>query len=139
MNLMLIDDNKIDLFVNRRIINKFDPEIDVASFAGPVQAIQYFDGLMAQRKELLFPESFTILLDINMPILNGFQLIDILESMGFFNHFSIHIYILSSSSNLEDINRTESLRRCEDYIIKPLTIDKIKKIINSQTNEALLL
>jgi CheY-like chemotaxis protein len=135
--MMLIDDNKIDLFISKRIIKKFNPEIEVSSFSGPVQAIQYFDGLITQNSQKQFQEQFTILLDINMPILNGFQLIEIFESMELFNHFSLFIYMLSSSLNLEDINRAKNHMRCEDYILKPLTIDKLKTIINSPTKRTL--
>ena len=70
---MLIDDNKIDLFINQRVIEKFNASAHTMVFSNPIHAITYLEVLNATSKyqERDFPH--VIFLDINMPEMNGFQ------------------------------------------------------------------
>lgn len=69
-----------------------------------------------------------ILLDINMPIMNGIELIEELNKMGEKELIESKIVILTSSTNPGDLNKVASLgvKKC---LAKPLTEDKIIPLI----------
>lgn len=70
-----------------------------------------------------------ILMDLYLPVMDGWQFLEAYTQM--FNHktTNTHIYVLSSSISPYEISRAKGLPVVKDYIIKPVTLDKIKEII----------
>nr|WP_321222116.1 response regulator [uncultured Psychroserpens sp.] len=68
-----------------------------------------------------------ILLDINMPIMDGWQFLD--EFVKIESHKLITIYIVSSSIDPQDIKRAKKYQNISNYIVKPITIKKLKTIM----------
>jgi CheY-like chemotaxis protein len=138
---MLIDDCKIDLLINKKIIEKgqFDPNISV--YNNPRFAIEFFknfnDDLISQKADL--PD--IIFLDINMPELSGFDFLEEFGKLSNFDKKSINIYILSSSTNPVDYEKAKKQKYCRGFINKPLSIPHVKhviadyKIFDYETNE----
>lgn len=129
---MLIDDNKIDLFINQRVIEKYDPNIEITTFSDAFSALNFFEGFKNCCSHTRTPQ--IILLDINMPGMTGF---------GFFNEFKrmqsavgheISIFMLSSSSSPDDLLRAENEPFCAGFIIKPLNVEKLKNALNHLEN-----
>lgn len=129
-NVMLIDDNKIDLFVNQRIIEKFDPSLKTRLFNNAISAITYFKLLEnnTRIKSLELPD--VVLLDINMPEMNGFNFFEEFKELNFCNKNKIQVYLLSSSMCPNDIVRAQEETHCAGYVTKPLTIDKLERLLN---------
>ncbi|KJD35832.1 transcriptional regulator [Tamlana sedimentorum] len=67
-----------------------------------------------------------ILLDLNMPIMDGWQFLD--EFIKIESHKKITIYIVSSSIDPKDKNRLKNYQSVSKFIIKPVTIDLLGKI-----------
>ena len=76
-----------------------------------------------------------IFLDINMPQMDGFQFFNELRKFDLKDPKPIHIYMLSSSLSLEDINKAKSESLCSGYITKPLTVEKLKTILETVSIE----
>lgn len=68
-----------------------------------------------------------ILLDINMPIMNGWQFLEEFKTREM-DQFGIRIFVVSSSINQEEIDRANAYEFVSGYIFKPLTLDKIKEL-----------
>lgn len=129
-NIMLIDDNKIDLFVSQKIIEKFNAEFKVQMFKSAMLAINYLKELeLNMNFESINTVPNVIFLDINMPQINGFQFLDEIHKLNFMHNNSIEIYMLSSSSCIQDINNAKGKGLCSGYINKPLTIEKLKSVM----------
>jgi CheY-like chemotaxis protein len=77
-----------------------------------------------------FPD--LILLDLNMPIWSGWDFLDAIETLSFDGVMTI--YILTSSENEEDFQRAEKYGLGDQYIIKPITKDNVKTIIEEMRN-----
>lgn len=68
-----------------------------------------------------------ILLDLNMPIWDGWQFLDEISVLSLGQ--KITIYIVTSSSDEEDLRRAEKYNLSNNYIVKPITLNKLKEII----------
>ncbi|WP_248396177.1 MULTISPECIES: response regulator [unclassified Bizionia] len=133
-NVMLIDDNKIDLFVNQRIIEKYNPNIKTRVFNNAISAISFFKllELNTNIKSVAIPD--VILLDINMPEMNGFNFFNEFKLLNFINTRAIKVYMVSSSMCSMDINKARNEPYCAGYITKPLTVNKLKNVLNKSEN-----
>lgn len=133
-NVMLIDDNKIDLFVNQRIIENFNPSVKTRIFSNALSAISFFKLLELNKtiKSVALPD--VILLDINMPEMNGFNFFEEFKQLNLISKNKIEIYMLSSSMCLDDIIKAKKESYCAGYITKPLTVDKLKNLLNKEVN-----
>ena len=93
-------------------------------------AIDYFVRLEKEKANL--PEEIPelILLDLNMPVMDGWEFLENFESR--FPHFANHtkIYILSSSINPMDKERAEREKLIVGFVEKPLDFNQIAKIEN---------
>jgi len=133
-NVMLIDDNKIDLFVNQRIIEKYNPNIKTRVFNNAISAISFFKllELNTNIKSVAIPD--VILLDINMPEMSGFNFFKEFKLLNFINTRAIEVYMVSSSMCSVDINKASNEPYCTGYIAKPLTVSKLKNVLNKSEN-----
>ncbi|MCC5939483.1 MAG: response regulator [Lunatimonas sp.] len=82
------------------------------------------EGLMAISEGENFPE--VLLVDINMPIMNGWQFLEEYEKRNLKRE--VKIYVVSSSINQEEIDRANAYPFVSGYIFKPLTLEKVKEL-----------
>ncbi|HVV05386.1 MAG TPA: response regulator, partial [Puia sp.] len=94
----IIDDDQIYQLVMKRTIEQSGLVKDVLQFYDGEEAIDYF------RKNQQSPEALPelILLDINMPYMDGWQFLDEFIKIPFKDNYKRIIYIVSSSSTTED-------------------------------------
>jgi CheY-like chemotaxis protein len=133
---MLIDDNKIDLFVSQKTIEIIDSNVEFKTFTTATSAIAYLRILdfVKDLKTLFVPN--VILLDINMPEMNGFQFLRELEQINIIKKHHIDIFMLSSSSCPQDVFKAKNHKMCKDYFNKPLTTEILKEIVYSTRRTA---
>jgi len=123
--VLIVDDDETSIFLSERIIerNRFAYEIHT-SFNGE-EALNFLKANCTQMQTSIAACPEVILLDINMPIMDGF------EFMKEFNASTISpnskVIILTSSSNPRDVEMAKELG-ITGYINKPLTDDKIREI-----------
>jgi CheY-like chemotaxis protein len=69
-----------------------------------------------------------IFLDINMPVMNGWDFLDVFDRMRIDPFGKIEIYIVSSSVFAEDIDKSRSYPTVKEFISKPLNQEKLKHV-----------
>ncbi len=121
LNFILIDDSKIDLFLMEKVIKSVYPDCHVLTFDKPDEAIQYF-------KITLPTENSIVLLDINMPVITGFDFLDIFETIPENQKNFYRIYIITSSVNVTDIERGKSNKNVAQVLQKPLSKEIVLSI-----------
>lgn len=119
----LIDDDFIHQFGMKRMIQRYQPTEGIIEFSNGLDAINFFK---APHNEEEIPE--LIFLDINMPVMNGWEFMDEFVKIRSTIQKKIDIYILSSSTDSLDIQKAKSNPGITDYIVKPLTPDFLKNI-----------
>jgi response regulator RpfG family c-di-GMP phosphodiesterase len=120
----LIDDDFIHQFGMKRMLQRYQPSAGVIEFSNGLDAINFFKAPL-QEEEI--PE--VIFLDINMPVMNGWEFIDEFVKIRAGLQKKVDIYILSSSTDSHDIQKAKSNPEIKDYIVKPLSPDFIKLIL----------
>lgn len=118
---MLLDDNELDNFINQTTIaaSHFASKVYVNS--GSISALEFLTNLNISSTEAsdIFPE--IIFIDINMPMMNGFQFIDNLKKRLPQKLDSLKLVILTSSSDPNDRLRAEDMPENVIFLNKPLT------------------
>jgi len=122
--VLLVDDDVINNFINARLIKKAELSDDLHIATNGKEAITYLISKL--EKQEACPE--LILLDINMPVMDGFEFVEAFRKLNFANQNKVVIVMLTTSSNPKDLEKVESLK-IGDYINKPLTEEKLKSVV----------
>lgn len=122
-NIFIVEDDPISALLIKKSLDKIDEFGQHFHFVNGKLAI---DGLKKfSRKNGGNPD--LILLDINMPIMNGWQFLDSLVDDPSFS--SIEIVILSSSIDPYDIEKSKYYNNVSGFLSKPLNVVKLKKLV----------
>lgn len=123
--LSLIDDDEIYQYGFKRTVEKSKFAKKVLVFSDGEEAINFMIDNIANAQVL--PD--VIFLDINMPIMNGFEFMEEYIKLKPKVGKLITIYMVSSSIDPTDIERAKSISELTDYIIKPIEESMLKEII----------
>jgi CheY-like chemotaxis protein len=128
----IIDDDEIYQLVMKRTIEQSGMIKSILQFYDGEEAIYYFK----EKREItgVLPE--LILLDINMPYMDGWQFLDEFVKIEFKKDYKLTIFIVTSSSTAEEINKAKQYSIVSGYHIKPITKDKFAEMMQSIVNAA---
>jgi CheY-like chemotaxis protein len=130
-NVLLVEDDPITIMVCDRIIKMNAFADNVTSCENGKHAIDFLK-LTSQTAAENSPE--IIFLDINMPVMNGWDFLEEFETLKeTLPHFP-RIYILSSTVDPEDYKRAKSYSSVEDFISKPLSKENLDNITINAAN-----
>lgn len=122
-NLFVIDDDKIYHFLFKNLLKQNDIHVRATYFTNGADAIDFIKNCREDDQPDL------ILLDINMPIMNGWQFLEEYNKLqGIINKECV-VYMISSSNNDVDIERSKSFDGVvKDYFLKPICKEDLDKI-----------
>lgn len=126
--IFIVDDDTIYHYTTKVLINRLYPEISLAHF---------YDGrpCITELKKIAdetLPVPDIILLDINMPDLNGWEFLK--QFQTFKHRFSLPpvIYIVSSSIDPGDMNKAKTFPEVAGYLTKPLNVEMMTDMLNKR-------
>ena len=122
-SILLIDDDEITNFLNQTVIEEMGITDQVIVAFNGQEGLTYLQSLKC-------PEEFPtlILLDINMPVLDGFSFVKEYRRLPKVNEASTKIVVLSTSSSFADMNQMRSLG-ITTCLIKPLNEPDFRKVV----------
>ena len=123
MHTLLIDDDPITTFLTEQLLRHEGLSDTAASFQSPTEALAF---LLRQIPAGLVPQ--VILLDLNMPLLSGWDFLDLLKTHEIQLQGQSIVYLLTSSLNPSDELRAEAYPLVAGLLHKPLDKDKIQQI-----------
>jgi CheY-like chemotaxis protein len=127
LQILIIDDDEINNFIAAKLINKIPPKAIVNTCLNGQDGIDFVKSKLDKQDEM--PD--IIFLDINMPVMNGWEFLEEYEKIKSQIQKSICINMLSSSVYNDDITKAESFDTVQKFISKPLTVDKIQSLYDA--------
>jgi CheY-like chemotaxis protein len=125
--VMLIDDNEIDNLINQKMIEAASITENIYTHTGAKSAIEFLRNMeKLDVAEKVLPD--VIFLDIDMPLMDGFQFLDEFEKLTNTAKKKCKIVMLTSSINPQDFNRSKKYENVKLYLNKPLSHDSIIKL-----------
>jgi CheY-like chemotaxis protein len=125
-SLLIVDDNSFDTLLNSRILKRTGRFEHVYSVTDGTEALALFQNYEESRRQN--PEKFPpliILLDINMPLMNGFEFLSAYAQLEKEAERTPSIIVMLTSSSFEtDRERALQDPLVKDYIVKPLTLQR---------------
>lgn len=124
MNITIIDNDEIGIFIAKTTVQMYDTKINILTFLEPEKALETFLKISND----FFPD--LILLDINMPILNGFELLDKMYANRS-ELMSIPVCLVSSSNAEIDRLKANKYPSIIEFITKPIKFAMLETILSS--------
>lgn len=123
MHLTILDDNALDHMILEKMLTKLNDVSD--------DIIHYYHGselikTIEQNEDSTFPD--ILFLDLHMPGMDGWQVLKQLNRLNKSMHKNIAVYVLSSSVDPEDINKSRCYTFVKDYLLKPISYEILEKI-----------
>lgn len=123
IKLLVIDDDDINIFIMKKMVQKTGYEADMVSKANGQTAIDYLRELIKNDQPL--PD--LILIDVNMPVLNGWEFLESYELLNIKK--DIDMYMLSSSIYENDREKASTYNTLKGFICKPLSVEQVTQLL----------
>jgi len=122
----IIDDDPIFVYGTKRIMKEIDFSDTIIVYNNGQDAIE---GLikMKEEGEALPP---VIFLDLNMPIMNGWEFLEDFLKIPNQNREQVTVYIISSSVDPRDLERVKKYKVVNNYILKPLSPKDLHSVLD---------
>ena len=123
-NILLVDDDKIFNFLSEKTIASLDLANEISFASNGKQALEILELYKSGKMQM--PD--IIFLDLDMPIMNGYEFLEAFAAIDLPNKNAITIVVLTSSADPRDLVRTKELG-IKYYYNKPWSRDEIKNLI----------
>ncbi len=127
--IWVVDDDVIYQTIINKLIQKSGAFTSNTSFTNGQEAIVALNNSLENNE--FIPD--IILLDINMPVMDGWEFMEEIKSIKSKISKKINIYIVSSSIALEDKNKSKTFTDIIGFIPKPVSVDDLMTIVQSKT------
>lgn len=119
-----IDNNEIDQWILERLACHFERPLKLTKFSMVTDAIEHFKK--GDMKSFSF-DSNVILLHIHMPVFSGFDFLTAMSEMDFSD--KLKVIVLTAVTHDNDLIKLKHFTNVRDVILKPLTSEKLDKIL----------
>ena len=123
--LLLVEDSEDDAFFFSRTLLKAGVSCSLKHVTNGAQAIDFLRSTMSSGNQTI-PQ--TVFLDLKMPVLNGFEVLDWMRMQSF--PVPITVIVLSGSEHQEDQERASQLGAA-DYLVKPVKVSDLHRLLRN--------
>lgn len=130
--ICIIDDDEVYQFTVTKNIQSQQLAKKILVFSDGEEALNFLSANIGDNNAV--PD--VIFLDINMPIMDGWQFLEEYIRLKPRIGKKVTLYMVSSSVDPADTQRAKQIEEVSDYIIKPITPDQLKVIVKTLQEEA---
>lgn len=120
--ILCIDDDPITLMLSKKVIKKASFSNEIITSQNGEEALHYFNKIKhtnIESKSKNHPQ--LIFLDLNMPVMGGWEFLDIFNTIDYSEFNTIKVVILSSTIDPEDLEKAKTYPMVIDFLSKPIT------------------
>lgn len=122
--IFIVDDDPIHRLLMNKLFEKQGAACSLNFFENGQKAMTALENAISSHPDQI-PD--LILLDIEMPVMNGWQFMNAYQKLDPILHDQVGIYMVSSSFSDDDQKKVKLYPAIKDYIVKPLRIDRISE------------
>ncbi|WBL21194.1 response regulator [Zunongwangia sp. HRR-M8] len=123
LEVILVDDDDIVLMMQKKMVLRCGIASKPLAFKSAKEALEYLNHPKTIKD---FEKRYLILLDINMPEMNGWEFLDELKKHRLYGN--MNVIMVTSSIDQKDRLKAKNYQRVIDYIEKPVTIKHCKTL-----------
>ncbi len=121
-HVLLVDDDDIFNMLHGEVLKRLIPDVRIDVFKSGQEVLQFLTQEPDLKIDLLF-------LDIRMPVMGGFEVLDAMSTMDPERFNKTRIYVLSSTLDERDLLRAKEMPLVTDFIGKPMSFDTLRSIL----------
>ena len=126
--ILLVEDNEDDVILTQEGLKRSKVAVRLHHVENGLECMDYLRK-KGRYSSVASPD--VILLDLNMPVMNGYEVLQQIAGDPALNH--LPVVILTTSADEQDILKMYKLR-CSSYIVKPVDFIQFQRVINEFTN-----
>jgi len=126
LNFIIVDDSPLDCFIAEKVVRNTGKAASIKSFLTAKSAINYVVSAPLNENEHTI-----IFVDIQMPVMNGFDFVEQFEALPMAITCRYSIFMVSSSINDTDLNRVGNYPSIKQFLNKPITSNNIAMLISN--------
>ena len=116
---LIIDDDNITMLLQKRLVVKCELDNDPLTYSNPLKALEFLQNEDSE-------DSFLILLDINMPLMTGWEFLERLKLIP--NNDKCHVVMTTASMDRMDKRKAANNNFVVDFVEKPLSSRHCEKL-----------
>ncbi|MBA0883417.1 response regulator [Flavobacterium undicola] len=130
--VLLVDDDKGTNFINQMIIKKAGIAEHIQTVLNGKEALDFITNKGEfENAGDVFPQPMLTLLDINMPVMDGWEFLEAYHALEEYQKGKIIIIMLTTSLNPDDKTRADDISEVSDFKSKPLSLETIDDIMKT--------
>lgn len=129
--VLLVEDSDDDAFFFQRALRKSEARFDVVRVSNGADAIRFFETCFAAAEHRPTRVPDYVFLDLKLPVLSGFEILEWLSSRRVLEQ--LKIAILSGSESVADVRRSAELG-VNDYLVKPVPVSTLRERLSDQAD-----
>ncbi|AYB34637.1 response regulator [Chryseolinea soli] len=123
-NVLLVDDDAVFNFLSKKVVERLGVATDIHTALNGREALDLFNSYY--QGAMTLPD--IILLDLNMPVMDGFSFLEAFNRLEVAGKERVKIVVVTSSHDPRDMERTKKLG-VTDYLTKPLQQKKLQEVL----------
>jgi CheY-like chemotaxis protein len=128
--ILCVDDDLITLMLCKKVIERVSFAVEIVTAQNGEEALDYFKKIKTEinnGNQVEFPK--LTLLDLNMPVMNGWEFLEAYVKNGFQDVFnSTQFIILSSTIDPQDVHKSKKYPMVIDFLSKPITTQMLEDL-----------